>query len=158
MTTQNKPRHYKRPLLVSLLPGLITDQAMSCEEIAKALARNATAVRVLMAKLYNDIDKKVYVAGWRRTAGQHTALYRWGNLPDAPRIPWLTAAEACKRYRETPHGKIVHKKLSRRWYRKNDGRGVKQKARANQRALDAFNREGVAAIDPLLAAVMGVMK
>ena len=151
-----KKRTYTRPLLVDLLPSVIGRKAMTCEQIATLLDRSANAVRVLIAKLYNDVDnQRVYIAAWFRGRGPHTPMYRWGCLPDAPRLKPVTAAEACKRYRESSHGRKKKNACQRRWYRKH-GSIERKQARDNKRALEAFSKQGVAGIDPLMAAVMGV--
>lgn len=149
-------KHAKR--LIQELPDLLGADmpARSISEIADLLGRNSGAVGNLVRDLRAQEEKVLYVAAWRRSRGSHIALWKWGNLPDADPLPKLTNAEVCERYRKTEHGRMVHNKGSRRWYRKNDGAAIRRAWRQNREVVRVYSERGVAAIDPLLAAIMGI--
>lgn len=148
---------YDKTLLEELPELLGIDRpALSVDEIAKTLGRHPGAVGNLVRKLRKNEKKTLYVAAWRRQKGCHIALWKWGDLPDAEPLPNLTNSEVCERYRNTERGRRIHNKGSRRWYRKNNGAALRLASRKNKKALLAFSQRGVAAIDPLLAAIMGV--
>lgn len=147
--------------LLEELPELLGEDspALSVDEIAERLDRNRGAVGNLIRELHaTRPEKAVYIAAWRRAKGRHAALWKWGSLDDAPPLPNLTNAEACKRYRNTENGQRVHNRCSRRWYRKNNGAALRLIDRKHKKAIAAFERDGVSAIDPLLAAIMGASK
>lgn len=146
--------------LIEELPDLLGEDqpALSVDEIAATLRRNRGAVGNLVRELHTRPEKALYIAAWRRAKGCHAALWKWGNLDDAAPLPNLTNAEACKRYRNTENGQRVHNRGSRRWYRKNNGAALRLATRKHKAAVAAFERDGVAAIDPLLAAIMGIQK
>jgi len=148
---------HEKPLIEEL-PELIGGDrpGLSVDEIAAALGRHPGAVGNLVRKLRRQAQKTIYVAAWRRTKGNHTALWKFGDLPDAEPLPNLTNAEVCARYRQTERGRHVHNKGSRRWYRQNHGAELRRAWRKNREAIRAFSERGVAAIDPLLAAIMGM--
>ena len=147
--------------LLEELPELLGEDspALSVDEIAERLDRNRGAVGNLIRELHaTRPEKAVYIAAWRRAKGRHAALWKWGSLDDAPELPNLTNAETCKQYRNTDHGRRVHNRGSRRWYRKNNGAALRLIDRKHKKAIAAFERDGVSAIDPLLAAIMGARK
>ena len=146
--------------LAEELPELLGEDgpALSVDEIAATLNRNRDAVGNLIRELHTQTEKAMYIAAWRRAKGRHAALWKWGSLDDAPPLPNLTNAEACKQYRNTENGKRVHNRGSRRWYRKNNGAALRLIDRKHKKAIAAFERDGVSAIDPLLAAIMGARK
>lgn len=147
-------------LLIDQLPELIGGDkpALSIEEIAVALGRNHAAVGTLIKDLHEQAAPALYIADWRRARGRHAALWKWGQGVDAAPLPHLTNAETCKKYRTSKHGRKVHLKASRRWYRQNNGAALRLADRKNKAAQLAFSKHGVAAIDPLLAAIMGANK
>lgn len=142
--------------LLEELPSLLGESMMSVDDIAERLGRNRGAVGNLIRELH--AQKVVYVAAWRRAKGNHAALWQWGSQDDAEPLPNLTNAEACKRYRSTANGRRVHNRGSRRWYRQNNGAALRLTERKNKKAIAAYEQGGLAAIDPLLAAIMGVGK
>lgn len=148
----------RRNTIIDQLPGLIGEDmpGKSVDEIAEAIGFHSGSVGNLVRKLRLQEAKTLYVSGWRRAKGNHIALWKWGNLPDAEPLPNLTNAEACKRYRNTANGRRVHNRGSRRWYRQNNGAALRLTDRQNKKAIAAYERGGLAAIDPLLAAIMGV--
>ena len=148
---------HAKPLLEELPELLGIDKpALSVDEIADMLGRSRGAVGNLVRQLRAQPEKALYIAEWKRAKGCHAARWKWGNLPDADPLPMLTNAEVCKRYRNTENGRMVHNKGSRRWYRKNDGAAVRLAWRQNREVVRAYSERGVAAIDPLLAAIMGI--
>lgn len=140
------------------LPDLLgaDHPALSINEIALALGRNAGAVGNLIRKLNQQSEKVLYVADWRRSKGCHIALWKLGNLPDAKPLDNLTNAEVCQRYKNTANGKKVHNRGCRRWYRQNGGAELRRAWRQNKETIAAFSKHGVSAIDPLLADIMGI--
>jgi len=144
----------QKPLLRDQIPDLIRETPMSAEDIAVATDRNRGAVRKLLTQMHDD--EEIHVASWRRAIrGPFIALFLFGPGVDAPPIEKLTNAETCKRYRTSPHGRKVHLKASRRWYRQNGGAGMRNIERKRAKALKRFQTDGVAAIDPLLAMIIG---
>lgn len=145
---------YEKPL-IEMLPELIggEKEALSTKEIAAATGRNNGAVGKIIKSLHER--KVIYVAAWRRSHGSHTALWKMGSLPDAAPLEKLTNAETCRRYVSTERGRKIRNKGSRRWYRQNNGAEAKRLWRKKKEALKTFETGGVAAIDPLLAAIMG---
>jgi hypothetical protein len=141
--------------LVDMLPMLIggDSPALSPKQIAERMGRNSNAVRLLVKNLHQE--SRVHIAGWERTRGSFTALWKWGPGIDAEPLKKITNAEACRAYKATKNGKRVHNKSCRRWYRENDGAAYKRAWNSNQKALKAYSQHGVKAIDPLLAAIMG---
>lgn len=141
--------------LFEMLPELIggDKEALSTKEIATATGRNTGAVGKIIKALHEQ--RVIHVSAWRRSHGSHTALWKIGSLPDAAPLEKLTNAETCRRYVSTERGRKIHNKGSRRWYRQNNGAEAKRLWRKNKEALKTFETGGVAAIDPLLAAIMG---
>lgn len=141
--------------LFEMLPELIggDKEALSTKEIATATGRNTGAVGKIIKALHEQ--RVIHVSAWRRSHGSHTALWKIGSLPDAAPLEKLTNAETCRRYVSTERGRKIHNKGSRRWYRQNNGAEAKRLWRKKKEALKTFETGGVAAIDPLLAAIMG---
>lgn len=145
---------YEKSLLEAL-PELIggNKEALSTNEIAAATGRNTGAVGKIIKALHEQ--RVIHVSAWRRSHGHHTALWKFGDMPDAEPLKKLTNAEACRRYVSTERGRKIHNQGSRRWYRQNNGAESKRIWRKKKEALLAYKAGGVAAIDPLLAAIMG---
>ena len=144
-------------LLKDMIPEIIQigKPPMSPEDISRVTDRNANAVRKLLKQLHENGD--VHIASWGRAIrGPFIAQYTWGKGIDAPKIEKLTNREICSRYRNTEKGKKVHTKGSRAWRRKNNATGLKSIQRNQAKALKKYQSGGVAAIDPLLAAIMGM--
>ena len=146
------PRETLRKILVRMLDP--ENMPLSAVDVAEATGRNRGAVRKLLTQMHDD--QEIHVAAWRRASrGPYIALFTLGPGLDAPPPEKLTNAEVCKRYRTSPHGRKVHLKASRRWYRQNNGAAMRNIGRKSAKALKRFEAEGVKAIDPLLAAIMG---
>lgn len=77
---------------------------------------------------------------------KYTAVFSW---PDG-KEPRKSA-----RWRNTPHGKTLARKYSKRWRKSEAGRDWTKSHRSGRAARKKFESGGVAAIDPLLAAIMG---
>jgi hypothetical protein len=137
--------------LRDMLPSLLS-VPMSKQEIAKATERDFETVSHLFVK----IRSSVHIAGWKRgRSGPIEALWLYGPGKDSPKPAALTSAEKSARWRNTPHGKILARKYSKRWRKSENGRDWTKSYRSARYARKKFESGGVAAIDPLLAAIMG---
>ena len=67
----------------------------------------------------------------------------------------MSATEKCKRYRHTEKGGEASKRARKKWKRSKAGKDYARKYDQNRTAKQKFSAGGVAAIDPLLAAIMG---
>lgn len=139
--------------LRDLLPTLIGKAPKSMFEIAEASGRSHETVRRVMGKLVGQI----HVHEWRRYKTGWEALYLWGGGENAPKPPALTCAEKCRKYRSTEHGKRVADQATLRW--KSSPAAAEYHKRRRKKIKDAKDRkkkaiQAMAAIDPLLAAVM----
>ena len=86
----------------------------------------------------------MHIKRWKRsTRGPMKPLWIMGEGKDAEKPTKYTPAQKCKRWRKTKEGSERRKEYARHYHSKV----------ASQKAYAA---KGVAGIDPLLAAIMGV--
>lgn len=115
------------------LPELIGSQPMTARDISVEIGRNHKSIDHMIKKLHEQ--GKVHIASWKRgMQGPIAAMYQWGPGQDAKRPKPLTASQKCKRYRQS---------------------GPSQSAKQQRIARQGVKSGGLAAIDPLLAAIMG---
>jgi len=127
------------------VPKLITDKAMSTADIAATLGVNESSVRVVLWMMKND-GVQMHIKRWRRsTRGPMKPIWIMGEGKDATKPTKLTPAQKCKRWRNTKEGNERRKEYARHYHSKV----------ASQKR---YATKGVAGIDPLLAAIMGVSK
>ncbi len=122
---------------------LIADKAMTADEIAQIVGATESSVRVVLWKMKGE-GIPMYVKRWRRSnRGPMAPLWIMGEGKDAAKPTKYTPAQKCKRWRKTKEGSERRKEYARHYHSKV----------ASQKAYAA---KGVAGIDPLLAAIMGV--
>lgn len=118
---------------IDKLPDLIGAKPMTVRDISIELGRSQKSMDTLFSKLH--AAGRVHVAKWQRgSSGPIAAMYLWGEGEDAPRPKPYTTAQKCRRYRQS---------------------GGAKSARKTRLTNKAIKTGGLAAIDPLLAAVMG---
>lgn len=140
-------------LLRDMLPAIIGKRSKNVVEIAAKAGRRPQSVRHVIERLH---DKgQVHIKRWKRgNAGPYVAYYFWGPGVDAPRPEAQPRSVVHKRYRETENGKKVCRACRKRWRKSAEG-GLSIKSYNRGRwAREKFSKGGVAAIDPLLAAIM----
>lgn len=122
-----------------MLP-LVLLAPMTLTQLAERIGRDRATVRRAVQKA--KAAGQVHCCGWRRekrASGEPVAVFVWGPGDDAPRPKPLTSSQKTARWRRSKSG--------REWGERYNGA---------RRVRRLFERAGVAAIDPLLAAVMGV--
>lgn len=125
------------------IPQLIAETAMSADEIAQIVGATESSVRVVMWKMQRE-GIPMHIKRWKRsTRGPMKPLWIMGEGKDAAKPTKYTPAQKCKRWRKTKEGSERRKEYARHYHSKV----------ASQKAYAA---KGVAGIDPLLAAIMGV--
>lgn len=133
MKSYNGQRRHGRDYTVCLsdkLEKVMGGSAMSKQEIADKAGRGYDTTFKLINRLHQE--GLVHIAKWRRGyAGPPAPLYKLGPGADAERPKALTAKQRCKRYRA----------------------GIKGAALKIQRRRE---RHGIAAVDPLMAAIYGI--
>lgn len=140
--------------LRDILPKIIGPRCKpkSKQEIADIAGRDHQTVATLFVK----IRAELYIAGWRRSdVGPMTPLWKLGNKPDAPKPPAYTSAEKSRRYRSDPEKLARSKKAQKAWRNSEAGKDWRHYYPKRRQARKAYEAGGVAAIDPLLAAIMG---
>ena len=149
---RRKPGRDYSAALRDQLPALIGSKPMSKQEIAKATDRDFETV----SHLFRKIRDSVHIAGWKRgRSGPIEALWMIGPGEDAPKPKALTSAEKSAKWRNTPHGKILARKYSKRWRKSEHGRDWTKSYRSARYARKKYEAGGVAAIDPLMAIILG---
>ena len=143
---------YSRPL-AELLPDIIGKRSKSTSEIAKASGRTGTTVKNVVARLHKQ--GQVHIKRWKRTAGPWVACFFWGPGTDAKRPDPEPRSVITKRYRQTEKGKKTCLACRKRWKRSAAGKEYFRKYHGSRWTREKFATGGVAAIDPLLAAIMG---
>jgi hypothetical protein len=128
--------------LARFIPAFLATGSHTCREIAAIADCTEGAARKAVAKL-KKLDL-VHIEGWRRSvSGPHVPIYSNGPGIDAPRIEPVPKSQRNRRYRKSKNGKAMIRDQRRR--------------EANGRlARKMYETGGVAAIDPLLAALMGI--
>lgn len=137
MACYNGPRlegHNYTFTLREVIPSLIADKPKSAAQVAELAGRHTATAKGILVEMH--AAGQCHIARWQRAVrGPFIACYLLGPGEDAPKPRLLTAAEKCKRYRRTIRGQGVT--ITNR---------IKRKAKTG----------GLRAVDPLLAAIMGV--
>lgn len=134
------------------LPAIIGKTPKSKQEIAAAAERDHETV----SRLFDKIRSQIHIAGWKRGEnGPIEALWLLGPGEDAPKPAPFTSAEKSARWRNTPHGKAMARKAAKRWRRSEGGRDWIRSYGVAKYAQRKYETGGIAAIDPLLALIMG---
>lgn len=154
-------RDYSRELS-EMLPEIIGAgrHAKTIRDIAKLSQRDRGTVDRLLSRMRKATPKQAYIHAWKRGAvGPFSPMWKLGDRPDEPAPAAYSSAEKSKRYRQTERGHAISRAATDRWRASEDG---KEHAllygptyRSSRRARIAFETGGVAAVDPLLAAIMG---
>lgn len=143
---------YSRPLR-DMLPDIIGKRSKSAPQVAIAAGRRAQTVQRLLALLHSQ--GQVHIKRWTRNrAGPYAPCYRWGPGTDAPKPAAQSRSVISKRYRESDHGKPVCDAIKQRWRNSERGKEYAENANKARWAREKFTKGGLAAIDPLLAAIM----
>lgn len=148
-------RDYNTPLL-DLLPTIIGKRSKSIPQIAEAGGRQRQTVTKLIARLHQQ--NVVHIKRWTRTTGPYVANYKWGSGVDAPRPQPEDRSVIHKRYRTSEKGRKTCKICAKRWRKSERGQEYVHSANKARWAREKFSKGGIAAIDPLLAAMMGQRK
>ena len=129
-------RDYAVPLR-DILPTLLVDRAMTVAQISIAADREEQSVRHVIKRLHER--NEVHIASWQRNAkGPNTAAYKLGPGTDAKRPP-----------------RVSHAKKSKKWRNSSEGAEHTRHYKTALYARQKFATGGVAAIDPLLAILLG---
>ena len=152
-SVKGKGRDYSAPL-VDMLPEIIGKQSKPIKQIAKTAGRSEQSVRIVVERLRkNGI---VHIKRWKRgESGPFSAYYFWGAGKDAKRPKPITNAEKVRRYRATEKGIATHKACKTRWLKTEEAQQYRESYNKARWAREKFSKGGLAAIDPLLAAIMG---
>lgn len=145
-------RDYSRPL-VEVLPDIIGKRSKTVGQIAKAAGRSETTTKNVINRLHKA--GQVHIKRWKRTVGPYVACYFWGAGTDAPRPAPEPRSIVHKRYRQSEHGKSVCRACRDRWRASDNGAAYTVSYNKARWAREKFSKGGLAAIDPLLAAIMG---
>lgn len=137
MASYNGPKledHDYSYTLRDIIPSLIADKPKSAAQVAELAGRHVATARDVLAEMH--AAGQCHIARWQRAPrGPFIACYVLGAGQDADKPRLLTPAEKCKRYRRSIRGQGVAMTNY-----------IKRKAKAG----------GLRAVDPLLAAIMGV--
>lgn len=98
----------------------------------------------------------VRIAEWVVARGPHAPRYELGDKPDAENPPQMTIAERVRNYRNTERGAKIAAKCRRRWRKTAAGREYAKRLYENRTFKEKLETGGLAAVDPLMAAIMGV--
>lgn len=144
---------YSKPLR-EMLPEIIGKRSKSAPKIAAVAGRRPQSVTDLLNRLH--AKGEVHIKRWTRGAsGPYIACFLWGPGKDAKRPAPISDAEKSRRYRNTENGKKVCKACRDRWHATEQGKDYVESYNKARWAREKFSKGGLAAIDPLLAAVMG---
>lgn len=135
---------------------MLTGGEYSAMHMADAIGISRQSTQTLISQLKEE-GVKIRIAGWRgRTKGPRVAVYTIGEGQDAERPDAMTNAEKVAKYRATPKGKATYRRCAKRWRKSAAGKEYARKGWQARSARAKFEKRGVAAIDPLLAAIMGM--
>ncbi len=143
---------YSMPVDV-LVRQLLAIRPMSASEMAAATGRSYECFRLWVTRNRD----RIHIADWHRPegGGNRAARYALGHGEDMPRPPKMSNAEKANRYRATDGGKLAHARARKRWDSSERGQQYQQAYRKAYYARSKAKRGGLAAIDTLLAAIMG---
>lgn len=138
-----------------MIPALLAFSALSREDLAKAIGRSFQTISPVVKQLH--LSGHIHIVGWRepRTPGPKIALFTWGPGVDVPRPARMSPEERVARYRATPKGKATLARAQAKYARSTEGRIYKSSHAKARWAREKFASGGVAAIDPLLATLLG---
>lgn len=147
-----KGHDYSTPLR-DMLPEIIGKRSKSVQQIAKAAGRQAQTVGTLINRLHKR--GVIHIKRWVRGAGPYVAHYIWGAGVDAPRPAAQPRSAIVKRYQQSEKGKKACASCRDRWKKSERGQEYQQNSNKARWAREKISKGGLAAIDPLLAAIMG---
>lgn len=122
---------------------IISERAMSSDNIANEIGAAEESVRFVINQMKAE-GIQMHVKKWiRSNRGPMKPLWIMGEGEDATKPEKFTAAQKCRRWRNTKHGTERRKEYARTY----ESTVVVRKT---------FASKGVAGFDPLLAAIMGL--
>ena len=134
-----------------VLQEVMGERLLRIKTIAKLAGRDVKTVSNLIKKMHQE--GLVHIARWRRgKVGPISACYRFGPGEDVKRIPAITDAQKCAKYRNSERGK-ARSKFHKGTDRYKERKEAMSKA---EYARKKIIRIGVAGIDPLMAAIYGI--
>lgn len=143
---------YTRPLS-DMLPDIIGKRSKCVSQIAGAAGRTATTVKNVINRLHQKGE--IHIKRWKRyETGPYVAHYLWGAGTDATRPKAQPTAVIVKRYQQSEKGKAAVRASNKRWRKSEHGREYMKTYNKGLWARKKFSTGGIAAIDPLLAAIM----
>lgn len=143
-------RDYSRPA-IQIIQEVMGDKVMRIKTIARAAKRARETTCRIIKKMHKE--GLVHIAYWRRgKVGPIIACYKLGAGIDAKKLPAITDAQKCARYRSSEHGKATIKAHQSTERFKERKEALSKAAYSRKK----FERIGVRGIDPLLAAIYGI--
>lgn len=129
-----------KPTARQKIIAMLENKAMTISALAEATGCcHQTISKIIKSERHN-----LHIQSWKRSKrGPMAPRFRLGQGDDAKMPQKLTAAQKCKRWRNTEEGRQRSSEY---------GRGYESAASARKK----IEQSGVRAIDPLLAAIMGV--
>lgn len=144
--------HSTKPLHVDILiPALVSTVSKCISMLALELKCNDETIRLSINRLRSS--GAIHIDAWKLGhRGPYAPYYIAGSGVDAIKPAAQTNAEKSRRYRESKRGK----KIIRAYEATDDRREYKVMDDRARRARRKYQAGGIAAIDPLLAAMMGI--
>ena len=141
--------------LRDILPSAIGSAAKTSAQIGIECGRALQTVSRLLGRLH--AAGEVHIESWaRKTSGPYIAHYRWGSGEDAERPAPLSNSEKHRNYRRTAKGRNTCRRCNKRFRKSEKGQEYQRRYFKGLYARQKYQAGGVAAIDPLLAAMMGL--
>lgn len=135
-------------------------EAIKASKAGVSVADISVSTGIPMTTIKRIIDNKLrsslHIVGWQDQPrrGPRLPVYAFGPGEDMPRPDWRSDAERQRKYRSTVNGMEAVRTYECSIERKMAREAVK-KARASR---ERFKKVGLAGVDPLMAAIMGVPK
>lgn len=138
-----------------ILPEVIGEVAKTSNQIGIECGRCLQTTSRLLGRLHKAGE--VHIESWARgNSGPYVAHYRWGSGEDAERPAPLSNSAKHRNYRKTDKGRKTCRKCNARWRKTEKGQEYQSRYFKGLYARQKYQTGGVAAIDPLLAAMMGI--
>lgn len=131
---------------------MLSVRPMTAAEMAAETGRSYECFRLWTTRNRD----KIHIVGWPRSCGNRAARYALGPGDDVPRPPKMSNSEKNIRYRATEGGKLAHSLARERWHKSERGQQYRQSYQKAYYARQKARQGGLAAFDPLLAAIMGI--
>jgi hypothetical protein len=149
-------RDYSKPLK-DLMPEIIGKRAKTTTQIAKIAGRERQTTEKVVKRLHQNGE--IHIRRWSRgNNGPYVPHFFWGKGKDAPKPIPLTNSEKTKRYRMTEKGRAVARACRARWIKSERGEEYRSNYSKARWAREKLAKGGIAAIDPILAAILGVSR